>query len=138
MAGTTILFIYTSASLALLISKKLTPILFVVLGITFIANILLISHKWNNKGLLNLGQKDAIVKEILKRQLDKEFYVSYVAEPGWKWGFEYLFKQYGHPSLVGEAKPPVYVIIIPLSQTQEKPDIIYGDIGLVLPKRGNP
>lgn len=94
----------------------------------------LINH-WNNPSLTTLAHKDFIVKEILKRQpSDKEFYVSYIKHPGWNFGFNYLFKLYGHIPQTKEAKPPVYTIVIPKGLSEGSLSITSGNIGLILPE----
>lgn len=94
----------------------------------------LIDKKWANPSLITLYHKDFIVKEIVKRQpKHEEFYVSYISELGWNFGFSYLFKYYGHQPQTKEAKQPIYTIVLPKSLSPDSIDIGSGNIGIILP-----
>lgn len=134
-ALTTLCLLYISANLVLLTKKPyLLIILILLLGNIVYYNFSLLINKWNNPSLSNLYQKDFIVQEILKRQpQNEEFYVSYIKLPGWNFGFEYLFKYYGHIPQTKEAKPPVFTIVVPRFLSEQSINISAGNIGLILP-----
>jgi len=136
LALSTLAILYISAILSLL-NKNRILIIFLVLILANIAvsNFQQLIHlKWNNPSLITLYHKDFIVKEIIKRQpADQDFYVSYIRELGWNFGFDYLFKYYGHQPQTKEAKPPIYTIVIPKSLSPGSIDISSGNIGLILP-----
>lgn len=128
-----LIILYTSASLSLL-AKKYLPLLLGILVIISIVNIKAVVGKWNYPALITLAHKDFIVKEILKRQPnDQEFFVSYIKNPGWNFGFDYLFKLYGHLPQTKEVKPPIYTIVIPKALSEGPDRITSGNIHLILP-----
>lgn len=125
---------YTSASLSLLAKKQL-PLLFTVLIILSLFNLKLLLNRWNDPNLITLAHKDFIVKEILKRQpKDQDFFVSYIKYPGWNFGFDYLFKLYGHLPQTKDVKPPIYTIVIPKGLSEGPDRITSGNIHLILPQ----
>lgn len=84
---------------------------------------------------MTLFHKDFIVSEILKRQpKEEDFFVSYIKYPGWNFGFDYLFKLYGHIPQTKEVKPPIYTIVIPKSLSEGEDRITSGNIHLILPE----
>jgi len=136
LALSTLTILYMSATLSLLNKNRVLLIFLVlILANIFVSNIQqLIRSKWNNPSLITLHHKDFIVKEIVNRQPDKQdFYVSYIRELGWNFGFDYLFKYYGRQPQTIEAKPPIYTIVIPKSLSPGSIDISSGNIGLILP-----
>ncbi len=133
---TTLAILYIPANLALMVKHRLLRILLIIIIINFtFVNIQSLIGKWNNPSLITLYNKDVIVREIIKRTSpNQEFYVSYIKEPGWNFGFDYLFKYYGRIPQTREAKPPVYTIVIPKALSLDSLDLVYGNIGLILPK----
>lgn len=128
--------LYLGASLSLLLKKPLiTPIIIVILIYIGGVNFRHLQSEWDNPNKITLYYKDSIVQEIIKRQpQNQEFYVSYINNLGWNFGFDYLFKYYGRIPQTREAKLPVYTIVIPKSLAIESLDISIGNIGLILPK----
>lgn len=89
--------------------------------------------RWDNLSLTNMYHKDSAVREILGRQPEgTDFYVSYITNPGWSWGFKYFFTLYGRESLTGSAKEPVYTIVVPKELARESIDLYWGSVGLIL------
>lgn len=125
----TIVFIYLSISISLL-NKKL---LFVSLTLFSLLSLYQFEQRWNNNKLFTFYYKDAVVKEIVKREKSDSFRVTYIVDPGWQYGFEYLFKVYGKNSH-GPAESSEYKIFLPTSITTDKLDMTFGNIGLILPK----
>lgn len=124
---------YTAGSLSLL-DKKAKLLLMSIIIVISILNLQLLFNRWNNPALITLYHKDFIVKEVLKRQpKDQEFFVSYIKNPGWNFGFDYLFKLYGHTPQTREAKPPIYTIVLPKALSEGKDRITSGNIHLILP-----
>ncbi len=131
--GTLVIF-YTAASLGLL-AKKALPLMISILIIVSFFNLKFLIDRWNNPALITLAHKDFIVKEILKRQpKNQEFFVSYIKNPGWNFGFDYLFKLYGHIPQTKEVKPPIYTIVIPKALSEGPNRITSGNIHLILPQ----
>lgn len=134
-ALTTLTILYVSANLIFLTKKRLLIVLLIILINITVTNIQGLQTKWNSPSSVSFNQKDTIVKEIIKRTpQNQEFYVAYIKEPGWNFGFDYLFKYYGKIPQTREAKPPVYTIVIPKSLSVGSLDIISGNIGLILPE----
>lgn len=132
-AATILIVFYVAVSLSLL-TKKAIPLFFTILIFISLFNLGILIERWNNKSLITLFHKDFIVKEILKKQpKDQEFFVSYIKYPGWNFGFDYLFKLYGHIPQTREAKPPIYTIVIPKALSEGPDRITSGNIHLILP-----
>lgn len=138
IALTTLMIIYIGASLSMLLKNKFGAlVLVVILANIFLVNFAVLQRRWNNTYKEGLADKDFIVKEIIKRQpKGEEFYVSYIKLPGWNFGFDYLFKLYGHVPQTVMAKPPVYTIVVPKSLSPDSIDISSHDVGLILPEKG--
>lgn len=132
----TLVFFYFSGILSLLINTKALQFILLLVLITIVYfNFRALRERWNNPSLITLYHKDSIVKEILERRpKDQEFYVSYIREPGWNFGFNYLFKLYNQVPQTREAKPPVYTIVIPKSYSLDSINVSSGNIGIILPK----
>ncbi len=129
----TLVVLYSAASASLL-AKKHLPILFLIIIILSFFSLKTLSARWNNPALITLVHKDFIVKEILKRQpKNQEFFVSYIKNPGWNFGFDYLFKLYGHTPQTREVKPPIYTIVLPKALSEGPDRITSGNIHLILP-----
>lgn len=129
--------LYFAAGLGLLIHKNYLRILpiFILLLITF-TNFQKLTEKWNNPSLVTLAHKDQIVQEIVYREKNsRDFYVSYINEPGWNFGFNYLFKYYGRIPQTEKAKPPIYTVVIPKYLSIDSINISSGNIGLILPDK---
>lgn len=125
---------YTAASLSLL-AKKSSSLLVALLIIISLFNFKLFNERWNDRNLMTLYHKDFIVKEILNRQpKNQDFFVSYIKYPGWNFGFDYLFKLYGHIPQTKEVKPPIYTIVIPKGLSEGPGRITSGNINLILPQ----
>lgn len=137
LALSVIFMVYTSATLGQFTKKPVFLILvLLILGNQLLNTYQLLDRKWNNQSLITLAHKDAVVKEILKhQQQDQEFYVSYIKEPGWNFGFDYLFKLYGHQPQTREVKQPIYTIVIPKSLSPDSIRFSSGNIGLILPDK---
>jgi hypothetical protein len=93
-----------------------------------------LAQRWNNPSLFTFKYKNEVVKEIIKREKDNDFRVSYIVDPGWQYGFDYLFKLYGR---VPKAGPEVkdYIIFLPKEKSAGELDMEFGGIGLVLPRK---
>ncbi len=91
------------------------------------------TSRFNNGA--TLGHKDSIVKSIVNNQPnDQDYSVSYIMERGREFGFQYLFKYYGHPP-VNEIKPPIYSIVLPKRQVNpQELNSTGGEIGVIYPK----
>ncbi len=135
LALTTLAFIYISVLMSHL-NKGLWKIftIFIIVNLTFVNFRDYITYK-NKLSKTNLYNKEVIVKEIIKRSGGKNFYVSYIYTPGWELGFKYLFKYYGKLPPEGQAKPPVYTIVIPKELAADSIDISSGGVGLILPDK---
>jgi hypothetical protein len=136
IALTTLTTFYLLGTLSLLFKQKFLVILLIIVvaNISY-QNFKQIISKWENPSLITLYHKDFIVKEIVKRQpQNEEFYVSYIKELGWNFGFNYLFKLYGQIPQTIEARPPIYTIVIPKSLSIDSIDIDSGNVGLILPE----
>lgn len=133
-----LVILYVGASLSLLIMKKnyiTTTLLGLILIYLTIVNFSSLQKEWDNPSKVSLYHKDFIVSEIIKRQPQNQvFYVSYISNLGWNFGFDYLFKYYGKIPQTIEAKPPIYTTVIPKSLSAGSLDIVSGNIGLILPK----
>jgi hypothetical protein len=135
IALTTLTTFYLLGTLSLLFKQKflITLLIIIIVNISY-QNFKQLIDKWENPSLITLYHKDFIVKEIVKRQPEGEFYVSYIKELGWNFGFDYLFKLYGHVPQTIEARPPVYTIVIPKTLSLDSIDISSGNVGLILPE----
>lgn len=131
---TTLTIFYLGGTLSLLLQKKLfLPLLALLLLNAAIFNFQGLLERWKNPSLTNLSHKDAIVKEILKAQpKDERFFVSFIDLPGWNFGFDYLFKYYGHQP-DREIKQPIYTIVIPKYLSPGAIKFSSGNIGLIFP-----
>lgn len=136
MGIVTLITLYLGASLSLLSkTRSLYFLLLIILAVITFYNLKTLNQRWNYPAHITLYHKDFIVKEILKdKPKDGEFYVSYIKNPGWNFGFDYLFKLYGQVPQTIEAKPPVYTIVIPKALSEDSLDIRSGNIGLILPE----
>ena len=136
LALSSLTLLYISVILAILSKNPISIIiLFIILAnITWFNLNQLIEKKWTNPSQITLYHKDSIVKEIVKRQSDKEeFFVSYISALGWNFGFNYLFKLYGEIPQTREAKQPIYTIVMPKSLSPDSINISSGNIGVILP-----
>jgi len=126
---------YIGATLSLLLKNKhLSLILAIILIYLGITNFRLLKIEWDNPSKITLFNKDVIVSEIIKRQpQNQEFYVSYISNLGWNFGFDYLFKYYNRIPQTKVAKPPIYTIVIPKSLSIDSINITSSNIGLILP-----
>lgn len=134
---TTLVILYLGGLLSLLSRKKLLPVLILVMLNISLFNGKLLWEKWHNPSLASLAHKETIVKEILTYQQsfpDKKFYVSYIANPGWNFGFDYLFKYYGQIPQKDPGSLPIYTIVLPKSLSIDSIDRSAGNIGLILPE----
>lgn len=137
LALTCLIILYIAAILSFLTKNKILFLVLVLILLNITVRNLqqLVSLKWNNSRLITLYHKDVIVKEIVKSQpMGQEFYVSYISNLGWNFGFSYLFKLYGQIPQTKEVKPPIYTIVIPISLSPGSSDVVSGDIGLILPE----
>ncbi|KKR09626.1 MAG: hypothetical protein UT38_C0025G0003 [Microgenomates group bacterium GW2011_GWA2_39_19] len=132
---TTLFFLYFGAMLSLLVRNRWPFVaLLLVLGNITYSNVSLFVDRWQNPSLTTLAYKDFVVKEITYRETNNnEFYVSYIKNPGWDYGFNYLFKLYGQDIEGRIAKDRVYTIVTPKSLSPDSLDIMYGNVGLILP-----
>lgn len=131
LAINTLFFIYAVASFS---SLRNNLIVFTVVGFLVFLNlyqILLLTERTNSATLFN---KDNIVKDIKNHTAEhEEFFVSYIASPGFKFGYPYLFKIYNRvPS--NNPQPRTFNIVSPKSMVGDKFDYESGDIGLIYPK----
>lgn len=129
-----IIFIYFIASLSLLAhTKKKLLFLGIPLLIVTILNFSALFHLWTNGITNNLADKEAVIKEIAKRQKDNKLNIYYDIDYGQQYGFGYLARLYGlNPE--GGDNVPTYKIILPKSRTDEKLDFSSGNIGLLIKK----
>jgi 4-amino-4-deoxy-L-arabinose transferase-like glycosyltransferase len=127
-------FFYTGGLLGILAKKKsLKGVVWLILAYLAIVNFCLLKKGWDYPFSSSYYHKEKIVKEIIKRKpQDSEFYVSYIKEPGWNFGFDYLFKLYGEVPQTKEAKKPIYTIVIPKSLSPGNLDFVSGNIGLIV------
>jgi len=134
LAISVLFFFYTGGMVGLLTKKKfLKPILVSILVLLTLVNLRLLKKGNNYPLAAALYNKEQIVKEILRRQPENaDFYVSYIKEPGWNFGFDYLFALYGHIPQTKEAKKPIYTIVIPKSLSPGNLDYVSGNIGLIV------
>ena len=131
----TLALLYIAGTLGIFTKNLLgTLLVFGILLNIAVFNLGLLKARWDNPSLTTLYHKEAIVKEIIRRvPADKEFYVSYISTPGWNWGFKYLFRYYDKIPIEGNAKDPVFTIVIPKELSAESIDISSGSVGLILP-----
>lgn len=125
----TVIFIYFTIALSFL-NKK---VLFVFLAVISLISFYQFENKWSNNNLYTFYYKDRVVNEIAKRESSNNFRVTYIIDPGWQYGFEYLFKYYGKIPK-GQGGSPEYKIFLPTSITNDKLDMVFGNVGLILPK----
>lgn len=134
-AVTTLSLFYISGLLSLMLQKPTGKIiLFAILMYLLLTNLRSLQTKWDNPSLITLFHKDVIVREILKHQTTDKYFVSYIALPGWNFGFDYLFKLSGNYPDYKRAEPPTYTIVIPKSLSGTDSDFTSGNIRLILPK----
>jgi hypothetical protein len=134
LAISVLFFFYTGGIVSLLAKKRgLRPILILILAFLAVVNFKGLFDSWNYPTPAALYNKDQIVKEILRRQPPtSDFYVSYIKELGWNFGFNYLFALYGHTPQTKEAKKPIYTIVIPKSLSLGNLDFTSGNVGLIV------
>jgi hypothetical protein len=126
-----LVFLYVGVFLAKL--PKILAILFLLVILSF--NAKLYWQGLNNPLSSALYNKEQVVKEILSQQpTGQDFYVSYIKQLGWNFGFDYLFKYYGHVPQTNEAKKPIYTIVIPKSLSPGNLDFVSGNIGVIVEK----
>lgn len=128
---TTLLFIYLTASISLLIkSPKKRKVLFFILTYIVLMNVCILYNLWQRKTYYSLSNKEKIIQEIAKRiPNDRKAEIHYNIEYGWHYGFGYLMRYY---NIAPNSTPnrQKYEIVLPLNRTQEHVDYIFGDIGL--------
>ena len=134
LAISVLFFFYTGGIVSLLAKRRiLRPILVLIVVFLAVVNFKGLIDSWNYPTPAALYNKDQIVKEILRRQPStSDFYVSYIKELGWNFGFNYLFTYYGHTPQTKEAKKPIYTIVIPKSLSLGNLDFTSGNIGLIV------
>ncbi len=134
LALSTISLLYISATSSILYRYPIGRVIlvFLVANIVFY-NLSRLKSYSENPTLANLYHKEQIVKEIVRRSNNQEFYVSYIYLPGWQHGFRYLFYYYETIPKSGPASPPVYTIVVPKYLSHDAIDISYGNVGLILP-----
>lgn len=127
-------FFYIGGLVSLLFKRKsLKPILLLILIFLAVINGKELVKSWNHPSPAALYNKEQIVKEISKRQAKgSDFFVSYIREPGWNFGFNYLFTLYGRIPQTIEARKPIYTIVIPKSLSPGNLDYSSGNIGLIV------
>lgn len=127
---------YLSATLSLLLNFRLGKIILsLILGYFLIYNFGLLQNRYQDPSLINLKNKDEIVKEIVKRQpKDSEFFASYIANPGWNTGFDYLFSYYERVPKKDAVKKQNYTLVLPKSLSPGSINISSGNVGLILPR----
>ncbi len=132
----TLILLYITQILGQMSKKAWGKILLVVIlvNVSWVNLNQLKGQKWNNQSLITLAHKDAVVKEIVKREgPGDKFFVSYISNPGWNFGFDYLFKHYERIPQKDAVKDHIYTIVIPKSLSPESIDIDSGNVGLILP-----
>ena len=135
LAVTTLSLFYISGLLSLMLQKPSTKVILIgVFLYLLVVNFQSLRTKWDNPSLITLYHKDAVVREILKHQSNDKYFISYIKEPGWNFGFDYLFKYYGNYPDYKRAEPPTYTIVIPKGLSGTEADFSSGNIRLILPK----
>lgn len=132
---TTLAVLYLSAFLSRLTKKRVGILLLslILINISFF-QLKALWARWNNPSLVTLYHKDKIVKEIITRQRGQPFSVTFIDQPGWSFGFNYLFKLYGFQDLSQQKNRPNYTIVIPKFLSLDSINISSGNIGIILPK----
>lgn len=130
-----IFFIYGVASLDLLAGRKKTlPIFYIILLIIIFSNGLALYQWWNRPYHAALFNKEAVIKEIARREQKREIEIRYNIDVGQEYGLGYLYRYYNIESMA-TVKGPIYEIVLPKSRTQESFDFVSGDIGLIIRKK---
>lgn len=135
LALTTLAFLYLSAILSYYLAHPVFKTVVIVILLNFLfQSWQSLNNRWQLP-LTTLYHKDRIVQEIVKRQpKGSDFYVSYISQIGWNFGFNYLFKLYGSVPQKIEARPPVYTIVLPASLSGTDADFQSGNIRLISPE----
>lgn len=81
-----------------------------------------------------IDKKIAALRFIKERAKEKPFYLSKTIEPAADFGFTYLIDYIGLVSS-GNLKDPNYTIVAPFNWRGIQPDVRFGDIGVILPKK---
>lgn len=135
-APITLLVFYLAGILGYFATKKLSRF-FVALFLIFLVFVnlkTLMFERWHNPSLISLNHKDKIVKVILEEQPDgKDFFVSFINNPGWNFGFNYLFKVYGRVPKDKAVNEYIYTIVIPKELSPDSINFSSGNIGLIFP-----
>ena len=95
------------------------------------------SMRWFNRRVSHgLDQKLAALRFIKEQSGNQPIYFSRTIEVGRDFGFEYLSPYVGI-NHSGDLSDPNYTIVIPARWKEIVPDREFGNIGVVLPKRGS-
>lgn len=131
-----VIFIYFTATLALLAHTKGKFLLPIVVGILICSNMWSLIHLWRSPRNSSLSAKDYILLAIKDRQNDRSgFAITYNIDPGQDYGLGYLTRLYG---IDPRGEPDVtYEIVLPISRTKEPLDILApsGGMGVVIHNR---
>ncbi|MBU1071305.1 glycosyltransferase family 39 protein [Patescibacteria group bacterium] len=131
----TLFYLYLGGAIGILFnySKPVKLLAIILLVNISFYNINKLVKRWNYPSHTNLAHEDFIVKAILDRMPNNDFFVSYITLPGWDFGYPYLFKYYNRIPKKDILEYPVFTIVSPLSLSIDSINISSGNVGLILP-----
>jgi hypothetical protein len=108
----TVFFIYFVAVLDTLLSGvRGVGVVFIVLTLIVFSNSLVLYNSWHSLWQAGLFHKEAIVKEIARREPTNQMHIFFDTEMGQAFGFDYLLRYY-QVEPRGDATDPTYTIVL--------------------------
>ncbi len=133
---TPLILLFMGAFLVDLAGSKIGKVIFIIFfSIIIYTNVKLYVGAHNTQGKFSLNYKDAAVSSIVNHQKGKgEYSVSYIADFGRNYGFQYLFLSSGFEPRKYVAVP-AYTIVVPVGLVSiDDLSETFGSIGVIYPE----
>lgn len=102
----------------------------VAIGVFILINMLELSHRYLGR---SLDKKMAALRYIQTHSGGQPIYLSMTMDSAANFGFSYLTDYIGLPQLASPTEP-TYTLIAPYNYENIRPDILFGDFGVILPR----